>query len=147
MSDTTTNACNQMKSCDACGTEMSVRAAQCPKCGAPNDWIHPAIAALNAQRGKIQTTRQFTYEHNKSEVWGQTVDLSWPCVILAIIVFLLTMWESLTSLWSGFIFGLIGFLIVGALNKRASFRANLCDGSWTSTNDKLWKPVRDILNI
>lgn len=36
-------AAPKLMRCNACGQEMARAAAACPKCGAPNNWVHPEI--------------------------------------------------------------------------------------------------------
>jgi hypothetical protein len=37
--------------CDVCGRQIATQAKSCPRCGAPNEWLHPEIRAfLREQR-------------------------------------------------------------------------------------------------
>src|SRR4051794_27570372 len=39
--------------CGACGNQIAVAAAACPKCGAPNSWLHPEIERFAASLQKV----------------------------------------------------------------------------------------------
>jgi DNA-directed RNA polymerase subunit RPC12/RpoP len=39
--------------CNACGQEMAIAAMACPKCGSPNNWLHPEIERFRNSFGQF----------------------------------------------------------------------------------------------
>lgn len=132
--------------CDACSKEISVLAAQCPGCGAPNSWIHPNIKHFISVKDQTGMSKPFTFQWNKTEVWGGTeTKLPWW---LWLVIFFCAV--------PGFAFGLIPGLIIAPVTyfillqmygKKHEFKANLQEGTWVSSDDEFWQPVKSILKI
>lgn len=51
--------------CEACGTAISAGAKACPKCGAPNNYLHPRIKEFLAKKDILNTTCKFEYKGNE----------------------------------------------------------------------------------
>jgi len=57
----------KLMNCDACGERIATAAVVCPKCGAPNKWVHPEIERF---RQAFRSSRPFTYTWDKFAVHG-----------------------------------------------------------------------------
>ena len=51
--------------CGACISEVSHLAETCPKCGHPNDWVHPQIKKFLSIKDNAGTKGYFNYTHDK----------------------------------------------------------------------------------
>lgn len=132
--------------CDACGKEISAMAAQCPGCGAPNNWIHPNIKHFISVKDQTGMSKPFTFQWNKTEIWRGT-EAKLPWWLWLVIIFCAA---------PGFAFGIIPGLIIAPVayfiliqfyGKKHEFKANLQEGTWVSSDDQLWQPVKSILKI
>lgn len=144
--------------CSACKKSISVQAETCPSCGAPNDWLHPAIQRLVEQ--KDQLGKAFNFRYKRHEVWGGT-ERKVPIVINVICWTLFIGIFSVAYLFGavGLAFGPIGLittviLFVGyscvvpfVFGKKQSFEANLLTKQWQSSDDDFWREVKTTLKL
>lgn len=134
--------------CKSCGAQLSVLAQACPKCGAPNNWQHPVIERFHADRASIRARRAFTFHASKTKVWGATASF------VPIWANALAMLISVTGVFAGLLLGgwfsigvAVGLviLVMSTTSRRETFEADLQAGSWASSNDRFWQPVRSRL--
>lgn len=139
--------------CASCSKEISPLAAQCPNCGAPNEWIHPSIHDFLKVKDQTGISRPFTFQWNKSDIWGESKPKA-NAVGWLIYAGLLPL-----SLYWLFSYGIIGALLCGAAigvalqvvprvwGSQETFKANVLKREWTSSNEKYWAPVKSSLKL
>lgn len=140
---------NELIECTTCHEPVARLAAACPKCGAPNTWVHPAIAKLIAGAATIGTVRPFNFTYTKTAINGQTASYtpSWAWALIAAflvmgaIAFLANSWG-----WLAICAFAAAFTKTGT-QRFQSFSADLQAGTWTSTDEYFWAPVRKELAI
>lgn len=144
------NPCQSLIACTSCGKDIAALAVTCPGCGAPNGWRHPGIDAFYAGKDRTGVSKPFTFQSDKTKVWGQTAKrltktgyavlggygiIGGPLVLL------------FTGFWGAFIFFLIGGALSMSMQKQDTFTADLQSKSWISSNDIFWQPVRKLIGI
>jgi curved DNA-binding protein CbpA len=158
----------KLTNCEACEREISILATTCPGCGSPNNWIHPNISHFIAIKNQIKTSKEFNVQWNHVAIWGETkATRTWWLWILILFLMLVTfiLFYLLFLYSSAFIdspeFGLLSTLsiVLFALwvifdnpnsdrcYKKKEFIADFHTGSWWSSDDKFWLPVRKVLRI
>lgn len=132
--------------CESCNHPHSILADKCPQCGAPNNWIHPAIKHFLSIKDQIGTTKEFKFQWNKVEIWGYTeTKLPW---YIKIFIFFGFISGVLFGIIPGFIIAILMYLSLSkTFGGKYNFKANLLDKKWESSNEKFWKPVRDVLKV
>ena len=140
MSDKTTEI-PKLMSCSACGQDIATFAVTCPKCGAPNTWVHPEITRFHqlfrsARTPPFNVTTDRFLLHGNSTVtpaaWaaatsgGVGIKLAGygiKAVVVGVLTFLLVVMldELLPSLrqylrpWTEKLLGLSGFVAIGGV--------------------------------
>jgi hypothetical protein len=135
--------------CLSCKKEISILASTCPGCGAPNDWIHPKIKELVDSDDGILPLK-WTYTYSGTKVSGQTEKKTpvWVWVFHIFMISFLALFcygifgMSMIWLWMYVVFS---WIINAMFGVKKEFKANLQTGTWVSTDDKFWKPVREML--
>jgi len=56
--------------CNACCEQMAIAAAACPKCGAPNNWLHPEIERFRASLGQFSHMPPFNVNWDRFVLRG-----------------------------------------------------------------------------
>jgi RNA polymerase subunit RPABC4/transcription elongation factor Spt4 len=133
--------------CETCKKDISSLADKCLHCGAPVNWVHPKIKQLLIAINQLTLPEKAQYWSNKTDIWGETQENelsigSW--ISLAILV----LFVLATGGLSGFLVAPIAYYYYVLKPKRKikkSFRANLLMGTWESSDDAFWKPVRDCI--
>lgn len=96
------------------------------------------------------TSRPFSYWHNKFEVWGETKSRApwWAYVLSVLIIAGAMIWALLggSTWWMLALSGLAG-AVLALSGRKDSFKADLRTKTWVSSNEKLWRPVRDFLKV
>lgn len=161
--------------CNACEKDISKLADKCLNCGSPNHWIHPKINLLLTKKDEVIPEVKVDFTHSKYEISGVSYQKpKWITVISDTInIMLFVIFPIGTFIYyymngSGVGFSMLGaFMLLGTaagalffplvifsicllifaaiFAKKRSFQANLESGEWTSSDEKFWKPVKDIL--
>jgi hypothetical protein len=156
---------NKMIDCSACGKQISVEAATCPSCGAPNKWVHPSIERFLRQKDTTGTSKPFTFASDRLRVYGETKKaMPWFISIPAFLILLALIGvDSFLRYYQEWASGIApgGYwtrlLVIGVITlvgqqvlsyffaKQKTFRMDFETDVWTSNDDEFWKPVKDIL--
>lgn len=134
--------------CNACRHSISVLAAVCTNCGAPNTWRHPGIVQFLQVKDATGVSRAFTFSWDKFTIKGRTKPkrtIFGYFVLFALLPVIFVLWAFL-AWWLAFIVSTVLYAYALGANMRTEyFVVNLFSGEWTSSNEKFWKPVRDKL--
>lgn len=60
----------KLMSCSACGQQIATTALACPKCGAPNNWLHPEIERFRASLGQFNEMPPFNIKWDRFVLRG-----------------------------------------------------------------------------
>jgi hypothetical protein len=131
--------------CAACNKEISMVAINCPGCGEPNNWSHPKIKQFFSAINQISLPEKVKFYSNKTEIWAETLEDKLPpeSWLGLIVLFIVTLFLMMAH--PGLIVGPIAYYYYVMKPKRMtkkSFRANLQSGTWESSDDSFWEPVR-----
>jgi len=140
------SARSALRPCVACGNDIAVSAASCPRCGASNNFEHPKIAEFKKQQ--FVTKKPFSYEATGTKISGKSESASES----------MKQWSGLTIVAAavcGFflpvfampLLGLSMILLVVALlssDKAETFVVDFASGQaeWNSSNDELFEPIK-----
>ncbi len=144
--------------CRTCGREISIEAATCPSCGAPNKWIHPKIEHFLTVKDSTGVTQPFTFNYEKLKISGKTEKkvprwILWISILLFLLLFI-----PIALLGTvGLAFGPIGlvaavvvalvfrFIVQAVFAKNKTFSMDFQSNSWISNDDEFWRPVKALL--
>lgn len=133
--------------CNACGKQISIHSDKCPSCGAPNNWKHPEIIRFEAATSNdIPITMPFDYKCLGTQISGQTkTKLAWYFWVIIVCC-------AFPGLFIGIVPGLIIapimiWFFTAVYGKKETFVADVQEGTWTSSNEDFWKPVRLFLKM
>lgn len=140
---------NELIECKTCGKAIASLAEACPSCGAPNDWLHPDIAHFLSIKDATGISRPFNYTTTKTTVSGQTAAKPpvWAWVIAAMISGIAAFLFMLSGFLWAFIVGVFAAVVLNSTRRFDHFHADVANRSWTSSNDRFWKPVRVVLKL
>jgi hypothetical protein len=140
---------NHLITCKTCEKQLAALAETCPGCGAPNDWVHEDIQRFISAGATVPTARPFTYSNNKTHLSGQTAPRSplWAWVVSALL-FLASMLGFVLLGWvATFVLGGLCIVVLRLTQTTDYFQADLQARSWSSSNDRFWLPVRQLLKL
>jgi hypothetical protein len=136
--------------CLTCEKQMAALADKCPHCGAPNGWVHERIQRFIAAGDSIATTKRFNYTHTKTELTGFTgrEDPLWvrlTCTAICLFGAVVSIFFG----WMPVVLAIVLSCVLFWANQRpaATFHADFERGTWTSTDEAFWKPVRELLGL
>ncbi|MFM9902156.1 MAG: hypothetical protein ACKVOT_14185 [Polaromonas sp.] len=140
---------NELIDCKTCKKPIACVAEICPSCGAPNDWLHPDVAHFLAVQGKISVSKPFNFWHTKTTITGRT-EASAPLWALLVAAFL-----GCAGVLMFLVFGFISavvvfffvFLLLLATKRYQHFSADVVSRTWSSSNDRLWSPIKATLKL
>jgi hypothetical protein len=143
--------------CRSCNHEISVDAAACPSCGAPNKWIHPKIESFLKIKDQTGVVQPFTFEYEKLKISGKTEKklprwILWISISLFLCALIPIALLGTVGLAFGpiaivpvFIIALIFRFILNAFfAKNKTFVMDFQNNTWTSNDDQFWHPVKAI---
>ena len=149
--------------CRSCEADIAINAETCPKCGSPNEWLHPRISEFLAAGDQIETKERFNVEYRGAKLAGETEERrSWDFYMKAgfgaIAVFLLSGFITPLApygelaLAAGIIALAWGTLLIvfGSHKGKAKyFEIDLSEEppKWESNDDAFWTPVRQFFGV
>lgn len=144
--------------CRSCNHKISIEAASCPSCGAPNKWIHPRIEHFLTIKDSTGVTEPFTFVYEKLKISGKTEKtiprrILWLSIILFLCVLIPVGLLGTVGLALGpigilpvFIVAIVlRFALQAIFAKNKTFTMDFQNHTWTSNDDDFWNPVKTIL--
>lgn len=152
--------------CNACGQQIAMTAAACPKCGAPNNWLHPEIERFRASLGQFGHMPPFNVNWDRSVLRGTAEvkrgahalgDFGWKAMAVGLLSMLLGAFlpGTLGVLvpWVIGPLGLFGGLVLMLVSTLGNTKTSdfvvsfVVDFShspprWQSDDDEFWKDVK-----
>lgn len=161
----------KLMACAACGQQIATSAAACPKCGAPNTWVHPEIERFRQSLGEFGHMPAFNIKWERAVLRGTaevkrgahaTGDTGVKALAGGLLCMLIG-WVLPGGLgiivpWVlgplGFFGGLV-LILVSTLQKTnntdfvVSFVVDFSESPprWQSDDDEFWKDVRRFFKI
>jgi len=142
-------------SCNTCGGTFSALADNCVKCGEPNNWIHPNIEKLIKLKDKLPFPNPVVFEWSRYEISGETINELpiWYKIFRFLLggVVLLVL-SKIVSIWLAIILLIPVILLLLPIErllegKKEHFIANLENGHWETSNERMFADSRKILDI
>jgi hypothetical protein len=136
-------------SCKTCSGQLAALADACPACGAPNDWVHEDIRRFISEGPKIATTKSFNYSNTKTTLTGQTASRSpvWAWALGAVVFLAAMVGFFMWGIWATLLLGALAGLVIKLPARPDYFQADLQARTWTSSNERFWRPVRQLLKL
>jgi hypothetical protein len=132
---------NPLTACAACGQPIAKEAATCPRCGAPNKWVHPEIVRFYGSIAIFKFEPATRIFHDKFALMGVDDDADRGA-------------RSVTDMTNGlWVIGDIGTVLAAqaagrwinewARKKRKAFKIDFTSAPpvWSSTDDDWWLDV------
>lgn len=140
---------NDLIECKACKKPLACLAVACPSCGAPNDWVHPDLARFRTGKDATGISKPFTFTTTKTTIAGQTKAKAplWAWFI-AVAMWMASAFAFVTAGFFWMMAWSAGAAFVLLASRRADhFVADVVAKTWSSSNEKLWWPVRLALGL
>jgi len=149
MSDASVQPQLQLIKCATCHESIAALAVSCPKCGAPNTWQHPGVEHFLQVKDRLATPMRFNYTTDKTTIAGQTEPKTTAAGWFFGVLFFVggTGLSMFLGMVPAVVGGFLGALALIKMRTYEWFRADMAKREWSSSDERIWQPVRRTLQL